>query len=422
MERSIKVVDFTHGKKDSDNVNTNIPFKKNFAEAKTIQSANVIIASYTNKNISDLAKLENKTNVLENDLNTLNNKTNVLEADVTNLNNKTSVLEADVTNLNNEIKLKADKTEIPTKTSDLTNDSGYITNEYHDVTKQDVLVSGTNIKTINGNSVLGSGNLVIESGSGDYNDLTNKPSINSVSLVGNKTLDDLDIQSKITAINKIPYSNISDTPDLTDYAKLDELNTFEHDQTIKSQMYSGLVLENGSNPSEFANLGYDGFRKNNVNVAWSNIATTMEVSAKQDILVSGSNIKTVNGNSLLGSGDIEIAGRIIETGEANSGHYVKYDTGLLICTKEVAFSNIAVSVGAFAGTYGANVNLGNMPYNFVNLWTINGIARPSNTADWLLGNIYNASNTSMGQARLCRPQATGSISGKVSITAIGTWK
>ena len=27
--RSIKVVDFTHGKKDSDNVDTNIPFKKN---------------------------------------------------------------------------------------------------------------------------------------------------------------------------------------------------------------------------------------------------------------------------------------------------------------------------------------------------------------------------------------------------------
>ena len=147
--RSIKVVDFTHGKKDSDNVDTNIPFKKNFAEAKTIQSANVVIASYTDKNITDLAKLENKTNVLESDLNNLNNKTNLLESDVT--------------NLNNEINLKADKTEIPTKTSELTNDSGYITNEYHDATKQDVLVSGTNIKTINNQDILGSGNIEVES-------------------------------------------------------------------------------------------------------------------------------------------------------------------------------------------------------------------------------------------------------------------
>lgn len=163
MERSIKVVDFTHGKKDSDNVNTNIPFKKNFAEAKTIQSANVIIASYTDKNITDLAKLENKTNVLENDLNNLNNKTNVLESNLNNLNNETNVLKADVTNLNNEINLKADKTEIPTKTSELTNDSNYITSSYHDATKQDVLVSGTNIKTINNQDILGAGNIEVVS-------------------------------------------------------------------------------------------------------------------------------------------------------------------------------------------------------------------------------------------------------------------
>ena len=161
--RSIKVVDFTHGKKDSDNVDTNIPFKKNFAEAKTIQSANVIIASYTDKNITDLAKLENKTNVLESNLNNLNNKTNVLESGLNNLNNKTNLLEADVNNLNNEIDLKADKTEIPTKTSDLTNDSNYITASYHDASKQDVLVSGTNIKTINNQDILGSGNIKVES-------------------------------------------------------------------------------------------------------------------------------------------------------------------------------------------------------------------------------------------------------------------
>lgn len=161
--RSIKVVDFTHGKKDSDKIDTNIPFKKNFAEAKTIQSANVVIASYTDKNITDLAKLENKTNVLEADVSNLNNETNVLKADVSNLNNKTNVLETDVSNLNNEIKLKADKTEIPTKTSELTNDSNYITPSYHDTTKQDILVSGTNIKTINNQDILGAGNIEVVS-------------------------------------------------------------------------------------------------------------------------------------------------------------------------------------------------------------------------------------------------------------------
>ena len=56
------------------------------------------------------------------------------------------------------------KPTIPSKTSDLTNDSGFVTNNYHDSTKQDTLVSGQNIKTINGVSVLGSGNIEISSG------------------------------------------------------------------------------------------------------------------------------------------------------------------------------------------------------------------------------------------------------------------
>ena len=45
---------------------------------------------------------------------------------------------------------------IPTKTSDLTNDSGFITNEYHDITKQDKLVAGDNI-TISGNVISSTG-------------------------------------------------------------------------------------------------------------------------------------------------------------------------------------------------------------------------------------------------------------------------
>lgn len=63
-------------------------------------------------------------------------------------------------------------------------------------TKQDLLVSGTNIKTINSQSLLGEGNIEI-SGSGgttDYTQLTNKPQINSVELSGNKSLSDLGIQ------------------------------------------------------------------------------------------------------------------------------------------------------------------------------------------------------------------------------------
>ena len=60
------------------------------------------------------------------------------------------------------------KPTIPTKTSDLTNDSGFVDNTYHDSSKQDTLVSGTNIKTINNTSLLGSGNISISGGENSF--------------------------------------------------------------------------------------------------------------------------------------------------------------------------------------------------------------------------------------------------------------
>jgi len=38
------------------------------------------------------------------------------------------------------------------------------------------------------------------------------------------------------------------------------------------------------------------------------VATETKVATKQPVLVSGTNIKTVNGTSLLGSGDLVISG------------------------------------------------------------------------------------------------------------------
>ena len=66
----------------------------------------------------------------------------------------------------------ATKTEIPTKVSQLENDANYITASDLNA-KQDTLISGTNIKTINGESILGSGNITISGssssgGSGAY--------------------------------------------------------------------------------------------------------------------------------------------------------------------------------------------------------------------------------------------------------------
>ena len=86
---------------------------------------------------------------------------------------------------------------------------------------QSVLVSGTNIKTINSTSILGSGDIVIEAGSVDYDDLTDKPQINSVELVGNKTAIELGLaldnhtHDYEPANNSITNAKLSQVPTAT---------------------------------------------------------------------------------------------------------------------------------------------------------------------------------------------------------------
>ena len=104
---------------------------------------------------------------------------------------------------------------IPTKTSELTNDSGFIT-EAALATKQDTLVSGTNIKTINNTSLLGSGNISVATASDiptKTSDLINDSgfitsSANKYSLTELKALtdptDDLFLSLKADIINHNP--------------------------------------------------------------------------------------------------------------------------------------------------------------------------------------------------------------------------
>lgn len=144
-------------------------------------------------------------------------------------------------------------------------------------TKQDKLTSGENIKTINGDSILGSGNLVIQSGtsnwddiqgkpqfarvatSGDYNDLINKPTIPDVSgLATKEEIADMETKSNAAAT----YATKQEIPSLAGYLT----------ETAASETY----------------------------------ATKQDMAGKQDTLVSGTNIKTINGNSILGEGNIEI--------------------------------------------------------------------------------------------------------------------
>lgn len=80
-----------------------------------------------------------------------------------------------------------------------------------DNTKQNNLVSGSTIKTINNQSILGEGNISVTAEEVNYNNILNKPQINNVILSGNKSLNDLGIQpaGNYALSNDIP-TNTSD--------------------------------------------------------------------------------------------------------------------------------------------------------------------------------------------------------------------
>ena len=130
--------------------------------------------------------------------------------------------------------------------------------------KQDTLVSGTNIKTINNESILGSGNITIEGGGADQ------------------------VQSDWTESDTSSKSYIKHKPDLSVYAY-----TYTLSQVATTGNYNDL-----SNKPDLSVYAY-----------------SYALNEKQDTLVSGTNIKTINNESILGSGNITIEGGGSEEGE-----------------------------------------------------------------------------------------------------------
>ena len=201
-------------------------------------------------------------------------------------------------------------------------------------TKQDKLVSGTNIKSINGTSLLSSGNM----------ELATKEELNAKQ----DTISDLDtIRSGAalgaTALQSVPseYATeqwvneqgfLKEHQDISNLATKQELATKQDVisdlDTIRSGAAKGATALQ-SVPSEYATeqwVNSQGFLKEHQDI--SNLATKSELNDKQDVLVSGTNIKTVNGTSLLGSGNISI--------DANvdlSDYYTKLQTNALVNPK-----------------------------------------------------------------------------------------
>ena len=191
---------------------------------------------------------------------------------------------------------------VPEKVSELVNDSQYQTKANLDTalatkadksslaSKQDKLVSGTNIKTINNQSILGSGNISIESGT----------SITVDSALS--TTSENPVQNKVITNTLQTKANASDIP--TKVSQLENDSKFATQEAV----VQGLATKADKDSLTSLESDITNLQTTVGNQDKSIIANAQAIQGKQDKLVSGTNIKTINSQSILGSGNISIEG------------------------------------------------------------------------------------------------------------------
>lgn len=209
--------------------------------------------------------------------------------------------------------------------------------------KQDTLVSGTSIKTINNESLLGSGNLTIESNSG---------------------------------------SNVID---------------YYWDPTTEEVI---LVYGSGGGSSGGGSIDIDStWIANSTNPVESQLIQTA-LNAKQDTLVSGTSVKTINNQSLLGSGNITV----LTSHQSLADCLQKSQTaGLVKNDGTIDENSYALTSHNHSGTY-ANATHTHTQSQITDLSTIPTASSTTPSADTTAGSY--GSGTSYARSNHTHPKST----------------
>lgn len=173
-------------------------------------------------------------------------------------------------------------------------------------TKQNKLVSGTSIKTINGESILGNGNINVAP------EITVDSTLSSTSTnpIQNKVVS-IALDNKVA---KVTGKGLS-TEDFTTKLKTKLEGLTNYDDTAIRNAVNGLTTQLNTLVNGDASVAIESFNEiitflNGVEDSESldSIIASIEqqIAGKQDKLVNGTNIKTINGESILGEGNIVV--------------------------------------------------------------------------------------------------------------------
>ena len=143
-------------------------------------------------------------------------------------------------------------------------------------------------------------------------------------------------------------------------------------------------------------------------------------STKQDILVSGQNIKTINNQSILGEGNINDSA-IVESGSNSNGDYIKYSDGHMECYKTIIVTGINIT--SQWGNLYENSNdiwLGNFAQTFKERPTVS--LTKSDGHGCFIQVHDNISTTSAGRCYVASATSRSNASLTFEIIAKGKWK
>jgi len=166
---------------------------------------------------------------------------------------------------------------VPTKTSDITNDSGYITKSVNNLTNYTLSSALATVAT-----------------TWSYSDLSNKPTIPT---------DTSDLTNGAWFITGITSWDVTTALWYTPYNSTNP-SWYVTSSIINDTAY-GSSWNSDTTHAPTKNAVYDKISTMDTTIAW-----------KQDTLVSGTNIKTINGNSILWSGNLDIDWLPNQTGQS----------------------------------------------------------------------------------------------------------
>ena len=216
--------------------------------------------------------------------------------------------------------------------------------------KQDTLVSGTNIKTINSQSILGSGDLTVSGVSEEQaQEIAKIPTLETELAQKANASDVPTLQDGVIGNNKnyiysdgnSAYTKAISNIELRPSADKIDIKVYNWTSNSMVTQYRTKILSNATTTEAGVMSSADKTKLDSIpetipsqseidGIAANVSALQTAMDGKQPTLVSGTNIKTINGNSILGEGNLVIEGGGIDL----SNYYTKTETDTKLDAKQ----------------------------------------------------------------------------------------